>query len=218
MDFLKEHLSEELYKQLDEALKDKGDVVKLANLASGEFVRKDKFDGEVSRAKAENNKLTEEIKTLQGDLEKAKSSTGDIEEIKADAAKAAEDSTKRLEEIQGEAASNELDYEIRLGVLGFGAKDEKSVIAHVDKTKISLSEGKLVGLDEQLAEIKKSNEYLFGEPKKIYQSTPPNPPPDDDNNAPNEWAAKLKIARESGNSQEAIKIKQAAAKEGVILA
>ena len=102
--------------------------------------------------------------------------------------------------------------------MSYGAKDEKSVIAHLDNEKISLSDGKLIGLDEQLTEIKKSNEYLFGEPKKIYQSTPPNPPPDDDNNAPNEWASKYKTAKESGTQLEAIKIKQAAAKEGVMLA
>lgn len=216
MDFLKEHLSEELYNQLTEALKDKGDVVKLANLASGEFVRKDKFDGETSRAKAENDKLTAEIKTLQGNLEKANSSTGDIETIKAEAATAKKESEDRLEESKTEAAKNSLDYEIRLGVVAFGAKDEKSVIAHIDTEKIKLADGKLAGLDEQLTEIKKSNEYLFGEPKKIYQSTPPNPPPKDEEGA-NEWAAKHKKAKESGNAQEAIKIKQAAHRDGVNL-
>lgn len=217
MDFLKEHLSDELFEKVAEALKDKGDVVKLANLASGEFVRKDKFDGEVGRAKAENDKLTEEIKTLQGDLEKAKSSTGDIETIKAEAATAAEESAKRLETIETEKAGSALDYEIRLGVIGFGAKDEKSVIAHLDKEKVELSDGKLTGLDEQLTEIKKSNEYLFGTPKTIYQSTPPNPPPDDDNNASSEWDAKLKAAKKTGNNLDVIKVKQEAFKEGVVL-
>lgn len=216
MDFLKEHVSEELFEQLTEALKDKGDKVKLANLASGEFVRKDKFDGEVGRAKAENDKLNEEIKTLQGDLEKAKSSTGDIETIKAEAAKAAEESAERLEAIETEKTKTALDYEIRLGVLGFGAKDEKSVIAHLDKEKITMADGKLTGLNEQLATIKESNEYLFGEPKKVFQSTPPNPPPTDEL-APDAWEAKHKKAKESGDSIEAIKIKQAAAAEGVIL-
>ncbi len=217
MDFLKEHLSEELYNQLVEALKDKGDDVKLANLASGEFVRKDKFDGEVSRAKAENDELTEEIKTLQGDLEKANSSTGDIETIKADAAKAKEDSETRLAELVATGEKSALDYEVRLAVVAFGAKDEKSVIAHLDRDKVTLADGKLIGLDEQLTEIKKSNEYLFGEPKTIYQSNPLNPPPPENENTPDKWAAEHKAARESGNQQEAIRIKQAAFKEGVVL-
>lgn len=218
MDFLKEHLSEELFAQLSEALKDKGDDVKLANLASGEYVRKDKFDGEVSRAKAENDKLTEEIKTLQGDLEKANSSTGDLETIKAEAATAKKESEDRLAKFKTEADKNSLDYEIRLGVMAYGAKDEKSVIAHLDKEKVTLIDGKLSGLNEQLGEIKKSNEYLFGEPKQIFESTPLNPPPPEDDLTPDKWAAKHKAAKESGNHQEAIKIKQAAHKEGVTLA
>lgn len=217
MDFLKEHLSEELFTQLVEALKDKGDDVKLANLASGDFVRKDKFDGEVSRAKAENEKLTKEIETLQGDLEKANSSTGDLETIKAEAATAKKESEDRLAEFETEAEKTSLDYEIRLAVMAYGAKDEKSVIAHLDKGKVSLTDGKLSGLNEQLATIKESNKYLFGEPKKVFESSPPNPPPDDDNNAPNEWGAKLKAAKKSGKNLDVIKVKQAAFKEGVIL-
>ncbi|MCK5609781.1 hypothetical protein KAR91_48365, partial [Candidatus Pacearchaeota archaeon] len=66
-------------------------------------------------------------------------------------------------------------------------------------------------------EIKKSNEYLFGTPQKIYQSTPPNPPPDDDNNAPTEWGAKLKAARKTGKNADVIRVKQDAAAEGVML-
>lgn len=75
MEFLKEILGEELYKQLEskinehngnEANKDK--LIKIANLASGEYVGKGKFDGlqETINAKdieiANANKLIEDLK------------------------------------------------------------------------------------------------------------------------------------------------------------
>ena len=43
MEFLKEYLGDELYSQVEAKLKD-NDKVKLANLASGEYVSKSKYD------------------------------------------------------------------------------------------------------------------------------------------------------------------------------
>ncbi|MDE5602258.1 MAG: hypothetical protein K2J16_07155 [Clostridia bacterium] len=48
MEFLKQHISPELYQQLEEALKG-NDKVKLGNLADGSYVSKRKFDDEAQK-------------------------------------------------------------------------------------------------------------------------------------------------------------------------
>lgn len=48
MEFLKPHISEELYKQLEEALRG-NDKVKLGNLADGSYVSKRKYDDEAQK-------------------------------------------------------------------------------------------------------------------------------------------------------------------------
>jgi len=97
-----------------------------------------------------------------------------------------------------------------------GAKDDKSVIAHLDLEKVSLSEGKLIGVQEQLASLKESRDYLFGDPKRVFITDPPNPPPGDPK-LQGTWQAKYDEAKKSGNNREVIKVKQAAYAEGVII-
>lgn len=222
MDWLKEFLGDELYAQVVEALKDKStDEINLANLASGEWISKKKYDGELGRLNGDHDKLKTEYQTLQKNLEDLKNSSGDIETIKADAAKALDASKDKLTELEDAKTASDLDYEIKLAVVEAGAKDGVSVMAHLDKEKIKLEDGKLSGLDEQLKVIQEKQKYLFGEPKKIFTTAPPNTqtPPEETDTA--EWQTKLKAAREAdvkaGNNRQAIKVKQAAKSEGVIL-
>ena len=67
MEFLKEILGEELYSQVEAKLKG-NDKVKLANLASGEYVSKSKFDDKVQELATANQTITD----LQGIAEKYK--------------------------------------------------------------------------------------------------------------------------------------------------
>lgn len=48
MEFLKQHISEELYRQLEQALSG-NDKVKLGNLADGTYVSKRKYDDEAQK-------------------------------------------------------------------------------------------------------------------------------------------------------------------------
>ncbi len=215
IDFLKPVLGDELYQQVVDALKGKDDI-KLVNLASGEYVRKDKYDGDIGRLTKANESMTDEVKTLQSSLKEVEKSTGNVEKIKSDAAKALEDSKEKIKSIQAESAKETLDYEVRLAVIKAGAKDEKSVIAHLDMEIIKLTDGQLSGLNEQLTSLVESHKYLFGEPKKIFKSEPHNPPPPE-KTPEGDWNAKYKAALESGDNKQIIQIKQEAYAEGVIL-
>lgn len=68
MEFLKGVISDDLYKQLIEALKDKKEI-KLGNLAGGAYVGKDKFDAqktELDGIKAQLSEANKQIEAFKG--------------------------------------------------------------------------------------------------------------------------------------------------------
>jgi len=223
MEWMKDILGDELYKEFEakitahnEAAKEDEDKIKLANLALGKYTGTDHHDGEVGRLTAEKKSLAEQITKLQGDLKAVGTSTEDIEKIKeaADVALKASQDTVTETKAAGDQAA--LDYEIRLEVIRSGAKNELSVMAHLDTKAITLNDGKILGLSEQLETIKKEHVYLFGEPIKTTQTKTPNPQTDADPDDA-EWTTKLEAARKAGQNIDVIRIKQEAAREGVIL-
>ena len=83
MEFLKEYLGDELYSQVEAKLKD-NDKVKLANLASGEYVSKSKYDDKEEELKTANKQLanlSETVKKFEGeDIENLKKQLTDSQE------------------------------------------------------------------------------------------------------------------------------------------
>lgn len=84
MDFLKEVLGEELYKQVETAVNtyntnpdNKEKQIKLANLSTGQYVDKGKYDSAV----AEKGNLEGQIKTLNETIKTLKEKNGDNEEL-----------------------------------------------------------------------------------------------------------------------------------------
>jgi hypothetical protein len=66
MDFLKEHLGEELYKEVSEKLKDKG--LKLADLSSGNYIAKEKHARILTEKEETLKKKEAEIELLKKDM------------------------------------------------------------------------------------------------------------------------------------------------------
>jgi hypothetical protein len=66
MDFLKEHLGEELYKEVCEKLKDKG--IKVADLSGGNYIAKEKHVRIISEKDEAIKKKEAEIEVLKKDL------------------------------------------------------------------------------------------------------------------------------------------------------
>lgn len=213
--FLEPVLGDELYQQVVEKL-DGNEEINIANLSDGGYVRKDKYDGETGRLTEEVEDLSKQITTLQASLKNVETSTDDIEKIKADAATALQASQDQLVALETKTATETLSYETSLAIIKAGAKDDKSVMAHLDMKKISITEGAVIGLDEQITALKESHEYLFGEPKPTFKAKPANPPQTPPEEA-DVFKAKHAEAMKSGNLQGAIKIKQEAAEAGVIL-
>ncbi|MCT3574096.1 phage scaffolding protein [Levilactobacillus brevis] len=120
--------------------------------------------GDVDALKQENDTLKEQLTTRDKDMKALKKQVGDNEDL-----------TKQVTDLQAKydndtkALSAQLNQTKLTGALNTalsGAKDRnpKTVEALLDMDKIQLEEdGKLTGLDDQLAAIKKDNEYLFDE-------------------------------------------------------
>jgi hypothetical protein len=156
MEFLKGIISDELYTQLSEALKDKKDV-KLGNLAGGEYVGKGKFDAQTT----ENGGLKTQLKDANKQIEDFKGM--DVEGIKkaADdwkikAEKAESDAQKQISEMQ---FSHALETELSKA----GARNPKTIKALLDMDKLKNVDGNIIGLKDQMDNLKKDESYLFNE-------------------------------------------------------
>lgn len=85
----------------------------------------------------------------------------DIDGIK----KAADDWKETAEKAKADAdkqiSQMKFDYALSAALTGVKAKNAKAVKALLDMDGLKFNDGKIVGLDEQLAQIKADNDYLF---------------------------------------------------------
>ena len=85
----------------------------------------------------------------------------DIDGIK----KAADDWKETAEKAKADAdkqiSQMKFDYALSAALTGAKAKNAKAVKALLDMDGLKFNDGKIVGLDEQLAQIKADNDYLF---------------------------------------------------------
>lgn len=157
MEFLKEILGEELYAQVAAKLEG-NDSVKLANLATGEYVSKSKYDDELAVKEKRIQELADTIKNFEG---------VDVKQLQADVENW---KTKYSQDLE----SARLESAIKLAIAKSGTRSEKALMGMLDKDAIKIDkDGKITGLDEQIEAIKKSDGFLF-------KAAEPNKPKGDD--------------------------------------
>ena len=152
MEFLKEILGEELYAQVAAKLEGNKDV-KLANLASGDYVSKAKYESDMQAKETRIQELTQSVKDFDG---------VDVKQLQKDVNDWKTKYDHDLEETKRDSA-------IRLAIAKSGTLSEKALMGLLDKDKIKLDkDGNLTGLDEQIEAIKKEDSFLFktAEPEK----------------------------------------------------
>lgn len=172
MEFLKEHLGDELYNKLTEKLKD-NDKVKLANLAGGEYIGKDKF----TAAETAKKQLEEQLKERNAQLETLKKSAGDNETLKAEIAKLQQANTTAQAEFDAKLKTAQLDYQLEARLMKEGAINTKAVKALLDSSKISLDGENLIGIDDQLKTLKEKEKWAFADKETDVPGGGGNPPP-----------------------------------------
>lgn len=140
MSILKGIVEDALDQQLDAALAKAGDKVKLANLATGEYVAKDKFAAlettkkDIEKQIADRDTQLETLKKASGDSEAFKTQIADLQ---AKNQKAADNYAKSLK-----------DYALESRLKADGAVNIKAVRALLDESKIAFQNGELIGYDE----------------------------------------------------------------------
>ena len=146
MEFLKDVLGIDLYNQVAEALKGHEKDIKLANLATGDYVSKMKYDADLQSRDTRIQELTNEVKEFDGvDIKKLQS---DVDAWKS----------KYDEDIEAERIASK----VQLAVAKSGTRSEKALIGMLDFDQIKTNDnGEIEGLDEQIAAIKKDNDFLF---------------------------------------------------------
>lgn len=144
------------YEELMEALKSNQDV-KLANLAEGRYVDRDKYEGKVRELGTANDS----IKTL---TEKLKAFDGiDVEGLKNDVKGWEAKYKKDIAQVKKDAA-------VDAAILQAKGRNPKAIKALLDMDSISLKDdGTLAGLD--LDRLKKSDGYLFDVEETVQRGT-----------------------------------------------
>ena len=166
MDWLKEILK----KAGIEEVKVDGVISDISKELPKYFIPKDKYNEDAEAKK----QLEKDIQDRDKQLEDLKKAAGSNEELKAQIEELQKANREAAEHWQAKVAQMQLDFAIEKALAAAKAKNPKAVKALLDLEKVKLDGDKLLGLDDQLKEIQKSDPYLFGESGKVGSGT--NPP------------------------------------------
>lgn len=169
MEFLKEALGEELYKQVETKVNEynsraenKEKQIKIADLSSGKYVSKDKYD----TLQADLSNIKTSLETANNTIKDLKKSNGDNAELQTKIANYEND--KKALETKHKEETQRLIKEIAIkdALYSEKAKHPELLLSKFDLSKILLDEkGEKVvsGIEEQVKTHKETYKDLFGE-------------------------------------------------------
>lgn len=195
MDFLKEILGEELYKQVADKIalhngtpENKDKQIKLANLADGGYVGKDKY---AALETTHNSKLAEleQANTLISELQKSNKGNEELQTK-------IQNYDLQVQALQNELAKAKLDSAIKVALLEAKAQDIDYLTFKLNEEKAEFvldENGKVKGLDEKIEGLKTKfpNQFEGGANKIIIENKIPAP----DNN--NQGLTKADVLKKS---------------------
>ena len=160
IEVLKDHLSEETYSAVAEELKDKD--VKLADLSSGEYVSKGKYEALETQLNNTQTLLTDTSAKLETALQNA----DDSEALKQEIENIKNNNQTEVANITAQYEAKLKNAAVMAELTKAGANDPTDILPHLDMNTIAVTEKGIVGLSDQLEPIKTAKPYLFkGEAK-----------------------------------------------------
>lgn len=135
------------------------------------YVSKDQFNAKNEELKSVKGELT----TLNSEIDNLKKSNADNAELAKQIETMKADAESRKAEYENKIAQLEIDNIVNVALSNVKAKNNVAVRALLDLTDAKVKDGKIKGLDEQLAEVAKANPYLFGEASAPKGVAPGNP-------------------------------------------
>ena len=161
IEVLKDHLSEATYSAVAEELKEKD--IKLADLSSGEYVSKGKYDALETQLNNTQTLLNSKTTELDDLAAKAGDNQALKDQIEALKTKSQTDIANLTAQYDAKLKSAAVMAELTKA----GANDPSDILPHLKMDAITITENGIVGLSDQLEPIKTAKPYLFkGEPKK----------------------------------------------------
>ena len=140
---------------------------KVMDSLDGNFVTKTRFN-EVNE---ENKTLKQSVLDRDKQLEDLKKYSCDNAELKKQIETLQQQNAEQQKAHETEMKQLKLDNAIDTALTAAGAKNVKAVKPFIDTTKIKFGDdGKLIGLDEQLKEVQKTEGYLFAEKQQKQQT------------------------------------------------
>ena len=155
IEVLKDHLSEETYSAVAEELKDKD--IKLADLSSGDYVSKGKYDALETQLNNTQTLLTDTTAKLETAIKNGGDAAAlqqEIENIKnANQTEGANITAQYESKLKNAAVMAELTK--------IGANDPADIMPHLNMDAITVNDKGIVGLSDQIEPIKNTKPYLF---------------------------------------------------------
>ena|SRR5699024_1805409 len=168
---LKELLGEELYNQVKEQLGEH----EVAVISDGSYIPKDKFNDKINEIKEYKKQLQErdeQMEELSKKAEGHETLQGQIDSLKQANQEATEKYEKQLREQQ-------FNYELDRHLVSHNSRNPKTVKALLDIEEMKITEdGNILGLEEQLNQLKESDSYLFSDSNTENNTTESSNPTD----------------------------------------
>jgi len=152
---LKDILGDDLYKQVKEKL---GDTEVTVVDSNDPMVPKRRLDEVI----AERNHYKEQVEERDTQLADLKARAMDNEVLKMQIADLQTKNKQATEEYEKQLKDQRFAFAVERAVAKADARNVKAVVSLLDVSKISLDGENLLGFDEQIAELKKSDPFLFG--------------------------------------------------------
>ena len=150
---LKKQLGESIVKSLEEAAKDTDLFIGSGN----NYIPQSRFDEVNNQAKDYKAKY----EASNADLEKLKPLAAGNEALTKQITDLQAANTKSQQEFSEKLAAREKDFLLSDALREAKAKNPKAVMALLDQSKLTIKDGKLEGLKEQVDSLIKSEAYLF---------------------------------------------------------
>lgn len=155
IEVLKDHLSEETYSAVAEELKEKD--IKLADLSSGEYVSKGKYDALETQLNNTQTLLNNKTSELDDLIAKAGDNQALKDEIEVLKTKSQTDIANLTAQYDAKLKSAAVMAELTKA----GANDPADILPHLKMDAITVTDNGIVGLSDQLEPIKTAKPYLF---------------------------------------------------------
>lgn len=189
------------------------------NELNGNFIPKTRFN-EINTELKQTKDL---VKERDGQLETLKKSVGDSEELKKQIETLQKDNKAKDEAHANEIKQLKIDTAIDKALADAKAKNTKAVKALLELGDVEIGDdGTIKGLDAKIKALRDADDtkFLFDATEPTNNTSKgyvPGQKMDGVPGASSTYEARLAEARKNGNTLEAIKIKQEAASEGVVL-